>query len=281
MAQARESLARGRAYFNADNYDAAIAEFERVYDLLGDHPSRPNVLFNIGQCHERRFRYDEALRIYRRYLQETAADAQDRTQVVAQIATLESLLGSIVVRVNASDAEIWVDERLIGRGAGTFAIPGGLHTVEARAQGYVPSLAQVRLPARAERTITLRLESVRRLVSPAGFGVSMGVGSAALVASGATALLWLDNRNRLAAAAADPVRAYTLYDGQLQTRAANLALATDVLLAVGVAGVVTSLVLLPFTQWRRERDPSAIRAGLVVAPLASGDAGGLALGGVL
>lgn len=88
MVEARERMVRGEALFVAGNFDAALAEFQRAYELAGDHPNRYLVLYNIGQCHELSFRSDEALRVYREYLRLGGDEAEDRENVEAHVEEL-------------------------------------------------------------------------------------------------------------------------------------------------------------------------------------------------
>ncbi|MCZ7685277.1 MAG: tetratricopeptide repeat protein [Sandaracinaceae bacterium] len=81
MVEAREHLNRGTQLLQQENYDAALAEFQRAYDLVGDHPARHLILYNIALAHERMFRYDLALEYYNRFLAEAPADAPQRAEV--------------------------------------------------------------------------------------------------------------------------------------------------------------------------------------------------------
>src|SRR5262245_41791367 len=48
-AEAKKYFERGVQFFDAENYDAALTEFERAYARLKGHPKRFFVLDNIGQ----------------------------------------------------------------------------------------------------------------------------------------------------------------------------------------------------------------------------------------
>lgn len=62
--EADERVEEGERLFAQGDYDGAVAQFERAYELVGAHPQRYLILYNIGQAHERRFRYDLAMRYY-------------------------------------------------------------------------------------------------------------------------------------------------------------------------------------------------------------------------
>src|SRR5262245_49727578 len=91
VVEAREHIQRGTELLEDENYDAALSEFERAYQLVGEHPARYLILFNIARAHEHRFRYDLALRYYHRYLDEGAEHAERRDDVEAAIHRLEGL----------------------------------------------------------------------------------------------------------------------------------------------------------------------------------------------
>lgn len=106
--EARRLTGRAEASFAAGNFEAALVDFARSYELLERHARRYVVLNNLAVCHERLFRYHEALRYYERYLSEGAADAEDRKAVAAVLATLRSLLGTVQVDADVP-AEVWLD----------------------------------------------------------------------------------------------------------------------------------------------------------------------------
>ena len=54
------------AEFARGNFDGALAEYTHIYALLETHERRFFVLFNMGRCNERLFRYAEALEMARR-----------------------------------------------------------------------------------------------------------------------------------------------------------------------------------------------------------------------
>ena len=176
--EARERVNRGEELFEQGNYDAALVEFQQAYDVIGDHPRRYLILYNIGQCHERSFRYDQALRFYHEYLEEGGEDAEGREAVLESIESLERLLATVRVEVNLPRAEVWVDERAVGTAPGTIRIPGGVHTVQVRAEGHLPVQHEVSIPAGGERTLEFTLERLPerfRGLHPTYFWTSLGL----------------------------------------------------------------------------------------------------------
>lgn len=183
--EAKKYFERGVQFFGAENYDAALTEFERAYTHMQGHPKRFFVLDNIGQCHERQFRYDRALEYYRRYLKEGGEAAEDRAVVEATIRTLEGLLATLTIRSNVS-AEVWVDDRLMGNAPGEVLVPGGLHVVELRAVGYEASKKEVNIAARERQTHAFTLNELSQYegLSPVYFYSGVALSAVSLAAGG-------------------------------------------------------------------------------------------------
>jgi len=159
MVAARAHFKQGMAYAEAGNCGAAIAEFEAAYELV----RRPNALYNIAQCEERLFRYDLAIATYERYLSEAPADAPDRPAVQAALGTLRNLLGVVHLTTNVQ-AEVWIDDRLAGVAPGDVYVPAGGHSLEVRAEGFIPKRTEVKLVGRQEIALTLTLERAQTTV---------------------------------------------------------------------------------------------------------------------
>lgn len=60
---AREHYLRGERYYADGDYDSAIQEFKKAYDLSG----RSKLLFNLANSYERLANYEEALEMLRQY----------------------------------------------------------------------------------------------------------------------------------------------------------------------------------------------------------------------
>ncbi len=267
-AEARERLRTARELFERGNFDASLAEFRRLYDLLAGSPQQPRVLYNMAQCQEQLGRYDEALTSYRRYLHD-AADAPNRTEVEATLRTLDGLLGTLRITTNVPGAEVWVDERRVGLAPGDVRVAGGRHTVQLRAPGHLPAQADVQLAGRSVRSVALTLERVpeHRGLRPAYFW--SGVGATALVAGvgtifGALALgANSDAQSRLQ----NPAQQYTVTEAD-RTSIRSRALAADVLFGTAGALAIGTVVVAFLTDFRGT--PRTAQRWLVT-PLASAD----------
>lgn len=282
VVQAREHLNRGMQLLDQENYDAALVEFMRAYDLVGEHPARPLILFNVARAHERLFRYSEALEFYNRFLAEAGPDAPQRSEAESTIRVLEGLLGTLEIRSNVP-AEVWVNGRESGASPGEVRVPGGSHTVELRAPGYQDSRQQVQLAARETRQLTFELSALAaeyRGISPVFFWAASGVAVAAAIAGGGVGIAAVARRGEV-----DGLQGADRLDGgaleQARREIETYALVADVLF--GTAGVfaITAVVLAFLTDWdgapSERENPEAARFQLT--PVAGPSYSGLSLGG--
>lgn len=275
LEQARERQRRGRSLLDARNYSAALAEFERVYELLDGHPRRYMALSNIGRCYQSMGQYDRAMQYYERYLREAPAEAEDRAVVEGSIATLNDLLGTLDVTIEGpASAEVWTDNRLLGVAPGSLRLPGGRHVLEIRATGYLPARRELQLSAHDTVPIRFRLERPRGGISPAVFVTGAVVTGIALANGAVFGVLALAARGAADARRTnpDPTERFLLA-GEAADRAsiATLATVADISLVAGGVAAVGTTILAFVTDWRgrggsQERAPSSPRASMVVVP---------------
>jgi hypothetical protein len=244
---ARAALDRGNALFDVANYDAALAEFLVAHRNLKGHPRQYVVLQNIAACHERRFRYDSALRYYRLYLEQGGPTAEDRGEIEAAAIALDRLLARLSVQSNVA-AEVWIDDRRAGHAPGTLRVPPGKYLLELRAPVHEPARREVYVGAGANLSVRFELNrlSQYRGLKPAIFWVGAGATAAAVVAGsafGVSALLQSD--------AAQERRSQSPF---LNTRSDERdvhtsAVGADISFASAAVFGVTSLVIYFLTDW--------------------------------
>jgi|GEM_PF-1262629 len=205
-AEAKQRVLRGESLFDEGNYDAALAEFERAHQTMEGHPSRFLVLFNIGQCYEKLYRYDGAIDAYRGYLASGGESAEDAPTVRAKMDLLATLLGRLEIDVLTTDKkpvpeyELWVDGRFIGKNKTQALLPGGNHEVEIRASGFEYKKLPLQLPATAARALRFELEPLAeeyRGLRPALFWTTTALAIGTAVTGGIFGTLALGERNSL------------------------------------------------------------------------------------
>lgn len=74
--QARQHAAQGREFYESEQYEQALTEYQAAYDLA----PAPGVLFNMGQCYRHLGDLPRALTYYERYLSD-APEARNREAV--------------------------------------------------------------------------------------------------------------------------------------------------------------------------------------------------------
>jgi tetratricopeptide (TPR) repeat protein len=140
------------------DYALALAEFERVHELVPDY----RVLYNIGQVSMQLGRYARALRTLREYVsrggQELPADR--RSAVMADLASLEARTATVNLNVQPEGTEVSIDGTVVGKSplAEPLVVDVGERRVQARATGYITVGQTLTLAGGDWRQITLKLE---------------------------------------------------------------------------------------------------------------------------
>ncbi len=280
VADARERVARGTALIEQEDYDAALAEFEAAYELLGDRPTRYLILFNIARAHELRFRYDLALRYYQRYLEEGGPDAQRRAEVEATLRTLEGLLATLEIASNVP-AEVWAGERMVGEAPGTVIVPAGRHTLELRAQGYMPGRREIQIAARQTQSLRFELSELGagfRGIDASVFWTSFAVAIAAGLAGGSlSTAAYVRDRQLRELSPAEMLDATAREADLAEIR--TYALASDILYGVAGLFALGALVFAFFTDWGGAAAEQSEQASVRIAPWMAPNAAGGSLAG--
>ena len=110
--EARIRFQKGVQLFHEYSFEAALAEFRKAYQLAPSY----RVLYNIAQVHYELKNYVDALKAFRQYLNEGAADvaADRRTQVEAEIRKLEGRVGFLEIVANVDSGQVAIDDVPVG-----------------------------------------------------------------------------------------------------------------------------------------------------------------------
>ncbi|MBN1654357.1 MAG: PEGA domain-containing protein [Deltaproteobacteria bacterium] len=264
-------LIKAEGLFENDIFEGALAEYRTASEILRGHTKHYQTLYNLGLCQERLFRYTEALRYYRAYLEAGGEQAEKRIEVIKLVDTLLGLLSTLRISVNIN-ASVWIDGMLIGRAPGEFLVAGGRHTVELRAGGYESSQVDVRLPARSLRELSFTMKEIGSYhgIHPTYFWISAGVAVASVSVGGyfgIRALLKDDEaKNKYSH---DKLKYIDLDKDELQQQLDNaneeiddLKLKADIFFAVSGAFALSSVILFFLTDWSsHEKAASTPRSG--------------------
>ncbi len=158
VAEARQRFDRGLQLYRDGDYELALIEFSRAYEIVPDF----RVLYNIAQVSMTLGRYAQARRSLEQYLKDGAEtmDPARREAVERDLAMLSERTATLFISSNVKGADVVVDEDVIGRTpmASPILLDAGLHTVTLRKPGYLPASERITLAGRdaAERSIELR-----------------------------------------------------------------------------------------------------------------------------
>ncbi len=237
--RARVHFESGRQYFDEGEYERAVEEFSRAYELSG----RPALLMNVASGLERLGRYREAADRMQAYYDQAEDTVPTRDVLARRIANL---------RERAASAEAAAREP-----SDAPAPSSSLDASGAPAPTSSPD------PSSGPPPVEAGVERGRgRLL---GAGISFGVAGAGLVAFGVLGGLALAERNAIEGGCG----ATRSCSSREVSRLDGLALGADLGLAVAAAGVVAGVLVLV---WMAPEDRDEARA--VVVPFLGGEGGG-------
>jgi hypothetical protein len=164
--EAGKHFQRGVSLYSEADYRAALVEFRRAYEIA------PNaaVLYNIGQAYFQLQNYAAALATFERYLAESGAAATHRHDVEQTLETLQSRVGKISVTTNVPDCDIAIDDEPAGRSplAEPLPVSIGHRKITVTHAGRPPDTKFVDVAAgdTVQVSVTLAEPMVKPLASP-------------------------------------------------------------------------------------------------------------------
>lgn len=139
VGQARQRFARGVELYKEGSYDAALAEFNKAYEIAPNY----RVLYNIAQVQRERHDYVAALKLFQQYVDQGGAEitAERKEQVAKEIAALKARVAELQVKADVDGGELWVDGSLVGTLplGEPLLVSAGVRQVELRKPGYITS----------------------------------------------------------------------------------------------------------------------------------------------
>ena len=256
--QAREHFTQATKLYKDGDFDAALVQFERAYEL------KPNyrVLYNIGQTYFQLRQYVEARDAMTRYLKEGGdqIDAERQAAVHKDLADLQRRLAKVTIQVNVGGATVLVDGKNMGVTplAEPIVVSEGLRSISVEAPNRGVLQRQLQVAGGDQQVLTLKFDEGPRTIvikasdAPAeakgrlgaGFWVT-AIGAVALGAgAGVTGYLAFkaqdDNRNQRKQFGVTPTQLSDSSD-----RAKTFALTSDILsgAALVCAGVATVILV--------------------------------------
>lgn len=248
--EAAARFERGLELYNDGALDAALAEFERAYELTLDY----RVLYNIGHVQTQRHRYVEAIEAFERYLKGQDVTESRRAQVLAELDKLRGRTGRLSLDSNVSGAAVFVNGVSVGHLPLTDPIPVNPGVCEVRLEkpGYQPARETLTIAGGDTPRLTVLLKPVgAEVAASAGpeeasapkvrynytpFWVSA---ASAIVLGGGTAVmgvLALNKQSQLEAELADPPSDTAQVEALRQDGKTFAAIADGLAVATVVAG---------------------------------------------
>lgn len=155
--EASTRFRKGLDLFKDGDYQAALIEFRRAYELVPSYA----VLYNIGQVQFQIQDYASALSTFERYLSEGGRQiaASRRADVERDIQKLRTRIAQIDLSINVLDAEIALDDVPFAKGPFTkpLTVSAGRHKITASHDGYFPASKIVDLASNDTVKVTLDL----------------------------------------------------------------------------------------------------------------------------
>lgn len=156
-AEAQERFARALTLFEQRNYEGALAEFERVYQLTG----RADLLFNIGRTQQSLGRYPEAATALEEYLRRAAdLSAERRAEVEQLLASVRRYIAYVRLEAEPAGATVRFDGQPVdaARRAADIPVGPGRHTVEVSLDGHRTAQEVVVLASGDRRVVRVTLQ---------------------------------------------------------------------------------------------------------------------------
>jgi hypothetical protein len=150
---------RGVRLYEDQDYTAALAEFQAAYRVVNG--TRFEVLFNIGVTQKKLFRYGEAVRTLRQYLQrggdKIPADRKDLVE--RELSEIKALVAEVTVQVDGLPANIEVDGEVVAQTPLTepLLLRSGRHTIIAKREGFEDESRQVDVVSSSKVNVSMRM----------------------------------------------------------------------------------------------------------------------------
>ena len=263
---AKAHFQRGVTLFKEGDFRAALVEFRRAHEITGSY----KILYNIGQTELELQDYAGALRSFEKYLAEgdKQIDAARRKAVEAEIKKLGVRVARVEIKTNAEGVEMLIDDVSVGKTplAAPVLVSIGRRKVTALKAGQPPIVRYVDVAAGDLASVSFELAAEKPEPKPAplpppppppppsrtGTWVSLGITGALVVGAVTTGVLALGARSDAEAKLGTlGVKASDVE--QAHSKAATLALVTDIVGGAAIGMAVVTLVL-GLTEGKRARE---------------------------
>lgn len=158
--EASQHFERGINLTDEGNYNAALTEFLRAYELTRN----AMVLFNVSATHEALGHFVEALDAMQRFEREAPpAQVQSRRALVdGALARLRDRVSTLVIEANVTDGELFVDgiARPFSPARAGMFVDAGRRRIALRAQGFLAREVEVDFVGGGTQRVAFTLDRV-------------------------------------------------------------------------------------------------------------------------
>jgi PEGA domain/Tetratricopeptide repeat len=184
---ARELFQRGQGAYAQGDYEAAIRDWSRAYEL----DPRPLLQFNLSQALERLGRLEQAVAALELYLANATPDDPSQADARARQATIRERIGRTAIRIvgGQEGATIRIDGTDRGRTPhpDPLAVTPGAHEVVVELTGYTGYRSNV--VAAAGNVVDLQVQLVRDEAGTQVAEHALPIGPIVLLSTGGAAMI--------------------------------------------------------------------------------------------
>ena len=155
---ARERFQRAVSLYREGNFDAALAEFQRAYELQPNY----RVLYNLGQVQVERHDAVAAIKLFREYLNRGGSeiDPERRAQVERDLNLLTTRVAELRVEINERGVSLLVDGVAVAElpSSAPIIINSGVHQISVTKPGFQAQARSVSVPGGEPLSLRFSLE---------------------------------------------------------------------------------------------------------------------------
>lgn len=156
--EAMESYERGKALYNEENFEGALAEFKKAYNLK---PS-PIILYNIAQVLWSLHRYVEAMETLKEVLKKFVNELSPelKSTILEELQQLKERIGYLKLLVSPEGCVVKIDNKVVGQSPieKEISLDVGEHKIEVLKEGFTPYSQTVMITAQEHKVVEINLE---------------------------------------------------------------------------------------------------------------------------
>jgi hypothetical protein len=155
--QAKADYFAGRDLASDGDYAGALVKFQSAYDASKD----VRVLWNVAFCEKNLRHYARAIDVLRAYASDKSGliTEKERTDAFETIKTFESFTVSLTVAVNEADAEVFIDDKSVGRTPlGAQVVDIGSRRIRIHKDGFRDVTLTEAVGGNPTHTVSVKLE---------------------------------------------------------------------------------------------------------------------------